>query len=247
MILSDELVFRPCVSQPLSDAVTSGGALLSTGRIISSFPLSAVDRLRVESDEGADTQVVTVRGMLESGWPATEALQLAGTAIVRGAVEFAQILDIELSAQATGVVVIKRLSTGTTIVSVPEGTTRMTTLFKYGLPRQARIVARYEKLFVLNTSDEILHDFVVKLHEDSSESLEIGLATAVGDSVSVANRLTAPSGVQFLGPGVLVGGPECDLDGGESIGLWIKQTLTSRERILGANAGLRLVFGGGTV
>ena len=88
---------------------------------------------------------------------------------------------------------------------------------------------RYAKMFWENTNGSLsLTNAKVTLTADPSGKLAQDLEDAVDDNNSAANRLTAPTGNigAWIGVGTSIGLPgDGNLDAGEAIGTWLRQSL----------------------
>ena len=91
-------------------------------------------------------------------------------------------------------------------------------------------VARYEKIFWKNTNGTLtLNSAQITLTVDGSGKINIGLATAVNDTGSVADRKSAPGSVSFVGVSTAQNVPGDALAAGTAIGVWIKQSLGAND------------------
>src|SRR3990167_2960199 len=192
-----DLIFYPSASSPFDDISTTGGAINTAGRLMNAI-LTTREKLNYVSSSASDTTVeVTVRGLSFGGLDTIERITLNGTTVIKGKAEFRRILDIALSAAAVGTVTISKQSDSSSLRTVAAGITRYTTLFKFAYPLEGDDLVRYEKVFVKNTHGaDALSEAAIALVSDSG-ILAVGVAASQGDSVSIANRRTAPSGITF--------------------------------------------------
>jgi len=239
-----DLIFYPSASSPFDDISTTGGAINTAGRLMNAI-LTTREKLNYVSSSASDTTVeVTVRGLSFGGLDTIERITLNGTTVIKGKAEFRRILDIALSAAAVGTVTISKQSDSSSLRTVAAGITRYTTLFKFAYPLEGDDLVRYEKVFVKNTHGaDALSEAAIALVSDSSV-LSVGVAASQGDSVSIANRRTAPSGITFESADEYVDITGTNLNAGSSLGIWIKQSLTEDQIIDGADADMTLyIFG----
>lgn len=228
-VANSDLVLLGAASRPTDDASTSGGAIAADYRpVFTQFSASAV--AAVLSD-GADTRVVRITGRLASGVEDTEDLTLNGTTEVVGAKTFERILEAKIQtggASGTRTVTVRQGSGGSAIGTIPVNELGFYAMFRGSLS-DTNGVQRYEKAFYknLNGSSALL-SAVVKLTADPQSKMKIGVATAKGDTGSVTNRKTAPAGVTFVDDGVAASVPTGSLGAGETIGVWVEQTLTTQ-------------------
>src|SRR3989344_1853554 len=185
----------------------------------------------------SDTTVEgTVRGLSFGGLDTIERITLNGTTVIKGKAEFRRILDIALSAAAVGTVTISKQSDSSSLRTVAAGITRYTTLFKFAYPLEGDDLVRYEKVFVKNTHGaDALSEAAIALVSDSSV-LSVGVAASQGDSVTIANRRAAPSGITFESADEYVDITGTNLNAGSSLGIWLKQTLPMNHKITEANS-----------
>ena len=239
-----DLVFYPSASSPFDDISTTGGAINTAGRLMNAI-LTTREKLNYVSSSASDTTVeVTVRGLSFGGLDTIERITLNGTTVIKGKAEFRRILDIALSAAAVGTVTISKQSDSSSLRTVAAGITRYTTLFKFAYPLEGDDLVRYEKVFVKNTHGaDALSEAAIALVSDSSV-LSVGVAASQGDSVTIANRRAAPSGITFESADEYVDITGTNLNAGSSLGIWLKQTLPMNHKITEANSSFIIyIFG----
>lgn len=225
-IVASELILYSAASRPQDDSSTTGGAIDATYRPMDNeFSGNAI--AQVVSD-GADTRTVRVVGRLVSGVIDQEDIVLNGTTPVSGAKTWQYLL---LAFIQTGG------SSGTRTVSIKEGaggTVRHQILpneiggqrLFYGAVSSTSPVTRYEKLFFKNTNGSLaLTTAAIKLTADPSSRIRVGCAPSVGDSATVANRLSAPASVSFVDDNVSQSVPGGSVASGSAIGVWAEQAL----------------------
>lgn len=239
-IVAGDLKNYGAASRPENDVDTSGGAIDVNSRPegITQFTAGAV--VAVISD-GADTRTLTVTGRLASGLVDTEMITLTGAVEALGLKTFITVLKLVLSAtDGSRTVSVKQGSGGTVRATIlPNETTRYVLFINS--QSETGAVTRYEKVFMKNTHGSItLTQTVMKLTADPNSKIEIGLATAKGDSVSVANRKTVPGGITFVDDNVDQSVPTNILAAAEVIGVWIKQSLGIGDAALNSSYTLQL-------
>jgi len=225
-ILQSELKKYGSASRPEDDVSAAGGAR-DANCVLDMTQIAANDVIRVVSDNVGDTtQTVTITGRNVAGEIVTDVIALTGTTAAAGAVTFERVIKAVLSAVAAGNVTVER-NTGPNddVVIIPIGMTNASSLF-IGAASEAAQTIRYEKEFFRNESAEslTLNDAIVTLTADPSASIRIGLAATKDDTVSVADRKTAPGGVTFVDDSVEVNVPGGTLAVNEAIGVWIELT-----------------------
>jgi len=223
-ITAAELIAYGSAARPEDDVSTSGGAIDLLNRP-EMTQLTANSVIAAVSD-GADVRTLTVTGRLATGAVDTEVLSLTGAVEVVGAKTFERILKLVLSGtDGARTVTVTQGSAGPTRATIgPNETSRNGMFLKSA--SEASPTQRYEKFFWKNTNASLtLNDAEVELTADPAAKIKIGLATAKGDSGSVANRKTAPGGVSFVDDGVAISVPTTVLAAAEAIGTWIEQSL----------------------
>jgi len=140
------------------------------------------------------------------------------------------LLSVELASNAAGTITVRISGAGATYATIAIGERGFVRLFRNAISGAAQI-ARYEKIFFKNThgSLDLLGATVVET-ADPEAKMTFTLAAAKDDSETIANRITAP-GAGIIEPDVFDGAeksvPGDDLDSGEYIGVWVKQTLAA--------------------
>lgn len=229
MPASSDLIAYGAASRPEDDASTTGGAIDKTSRPLDS-QLAANAAIAVVSDDAADTMNLTVTGRLPSGEIDTEVIALTGTSEAVGGTTFERILKLELATAAAGSVTVRQGSAGATRHVFAAGETDAFILFIGVVADPDAEEEWYEKVFWENEhATESLTDAEVTLTADPDALFEIGVAGAVDDSETVANRLAAPSGETFVDNDVAQAVPGDILAAGEGIGVWVRMTLGAAE------------------
>jgi len=224
-ITSAELINYLSANMPEDDVSTSGGAIDTAGKPdLVQWSANAV--AEVVSD-GADTRTLTVTGRLATGVIDSEVLTLNGTTPVTGAKTWERVLKAELSAgSASRTVLLKQGASGTTRATFVPNDVIKRVLFYDSFSDTSELI-RYEKLFWKNTNGTLtLTNSTVTLTDDPDSRIRMGLDPSVDDTVSSADRLTAPAGVSFVDDDVAQSVPGGgNLAAGSAIGVWIEQDL----------------------
>lgn len=227
-ITSAELILFGSANRPEDDATASGGAIATTVRpVFTDF--TGNQTIRVSSD-GADTRTVTIDGRNTAGANVTEVLTLNGTTPVNGTQVFERISSVDLSATdaARTVTVQTNEATPQTIGTIPPNELGFYRMFRNSASDPAAAKVRYEKVFWKNTNASLtLNQAQVTLTADPAAKIRMGVATTKNDTTSVANRLTAPTGITFVDDNVAQAVPGNTLEAGSAIGVWIEQTLAA--------------------
>lgn len=222
-ILATDLKKYAAASMPENDTANSGGAI-DTATVIDVTDLAANDSLEALSTNAADTMSLTVFGRNAAGAIVSETKALTGTAVISfstlGTIE--RFMKAALASAAAGTVTIRRSAAGATIIALAPGKTSARRLF-YDSASEVAATTRYEKEFFKNEHATLtLNNAAVKLISDPAAAIRIGVAAAVNDSLSVANRKTAPGGIAFVDDGISQSLPGGALAAGSQIGIWIE-------------------------
>lgn len=244
-ISASDIVMHAPINSPRDDVSTLGGGIDLNSRIMTDI-LSSREKLQASSSSSSDTaRLLTIRGLSFGGLEIVEMIRLNGTVTVKGITEFRKIVEVTLDAAAVGTITIKKQSDAVTILTIAVGITKYTTLLKYVRPSEGITETRYDKVFMKNVHATLpLVNAASILSIDGSSYLSIGLAAAVNDSVSVANRFTAPGGVTFSAKSTYVDVPGANLAAGAAIGVWIKQAALADLFVSEANAKPQLAIAG---
>lgn len=227
MPAASDLKLYGAASFPEDDVSTAGGAITTTTKLeFTQFSAAAVAEL---VSNGADTRTVTVVGRLASGALDTEAIVLNGATPVAGAKTWERILKVTTTSDAARTVDLRQGVSGTVRLQILPLITKVIALFKDSTS-ETGVATRYEKGHFKNQhATTALLAASVKLTGDPAARCKIGVATAKGDTVTVANRKTAPGGVTFVDDNVAAAVPTDQLGAGENIGVWVEQTLPASD------------------
>lgn len=224
-IVAADLVAFASLNMPDDDTTTSGGAIDLDTRV-DFTQLAANDDVEVLSAAAGDTtQNVTLEGRATDGSVVSETVLLNGTTAVIfstiGVIE--RVIRVTMDADAAGIVTVRRSVAGTTIRDIPIGERGFVRMFRKS-SSESGATTRYEKFFWKNTHATLsLTTALVKQSADPSTKITHDVALAVDDSVSVANRKTAPPSLVFDDTDKAV--PGTDLAAGVAIGTWLLLSL----------------------
>ncbi len=227
-IANTDLQFWCAASMPNDDASTSGGAISTTIQPrLTQFTSNAV---AAAVSDGADTRTLTITGRLTSGVIDTDILTLNGTTEVVGVKTFERILRAVLSATSgTRTVTLRQGSGGSTRATLLPNEQETRVLF-YDSTSSGSIVIRYEKLFIKNNHGTLtLTAAAITLTADPAARIRVGCATALDDTGSVANRVTAPGSITYVDDSVAQSVPTGQIAAGSRVGVWIEQNLPAND------------------
>jgi hypothetical protein len=226
-IVAADLVKFGSLSRPSDDISTTGGAIDTTDRP-DITQLTANSVIAVVST-AADARVVTIQGRNAAGAIISEGITLNATTEVVGASVFERILTISVPTGNANTVTVRQGAGGAVKAIISPNETSRTSLFRQSAS-EAGIAIRYEKTFWRNSHATLtLNSAQVRLTLDPDARIRIGLATAINDTVTVANRKTAPAGVTFVDDNVLQAVPGSVLTAGDRIGVWWELNLPASD------------------
>ena len=229
-VASTDLVLEASVNMPIDDVGTTGGAQDAKRRPVFT-QMSVNDTVEAISDNAGDTQNLTIRARDAAGNIVTETKAMNGTTLISfstlGTVE--RILSAELASDAVGIITVRRTTGPTTISTIPATERGVMIVFQDSASDPSATKVRYEKMFWENKHGSLsLTNAKVTLTADPSSKLNFDLEDAVDDTNSATNRLTAPTGNigAWIGVGTALALPgDGNLDSGEAIGMWLRQSL----------------------
>jgi len=235
---ASDLVLVGCANHAEDDASAQGGAI-SKGKLLffSTGDISAVDEIEVLADD-AISATITITGRSAVGAQITEAVVFAGetgpktTTLAFERVEKVRVTGGALPADATvtlmkeaGDVEILKLY-GSSVSPSGTAVTQVRKMFLGAAIPVSGSNTYYEKAYWLNAHDvDALTSPRVKEFADPVGVFSFALETAADGSTSIANRLTAPTGLSFdsadkdFSPGTLAAG--------SAIPVWVKLVLSS--------------------
>jgi hypothetical protein len=239
-VLSNELVAYMSASaghagNPVKDDTSTIGGAIDTHSLLLVAQLSSSSRVEVVSDNSGDTGQLDIIGRDVSGNLVTATVFLSGTTPVAPVQVFERVLYVNsriptLGLQINGNVTFRVIGGGTTLATLfpYDGTTNQaSSFFINATSNPSAIKIRYDKMFFRNNNGSALPLFGAKvtLTADPAARIRIGIAAAVNDTLTAANRLTAPAGITFVDDNVAQNVPGTDLAAGAAVGVWIEQNL----------------------
>ena len=224
-VLATDLIVYNSLNRPEDDTTLTGGGIDVDHRPVFT-PLAANDTLEMLSSAAGDTtQTVTITGRDAVGAIISDVQTLNGTTVVSFTGTFERVLKVVMSADAVGIITIRRASAGPTVGTIPVGERGFNRMF-YDSASEAASVERYEKVFGRNNNGtDTLTNAEIELTADPSSRIRIGLAATKGDTATIANRKAVPAGITFVDDNVAQAVPTDQLAAGEAIGVWIEQDL----------------------
>jgi hypothetical protein len=221
-ILTTDLIAYGALNRPVDDVALSGNSIDIQNRPV--FTQLLANSTLVYSSSGADTRTVTCSGRNAAGALVAEQVTLNGVTAVSGAQIFERILVVALSASGAQTLTVGGSGVGN-LGQVPANEKGFYCMF-INSASQASPVNRYEKIYWKNTNATLtLTAAQIQLTADPSSKISIGLEAALNDATSVANRLTVPGGISFVGVGVAQNVPTNQVPAGSACAAWIQQSL----------------------
>jgi hypothetical protein len=238
-VASTDLLLDWAISRPEDDVSTTGGAIDNTGA--SSAPgmspsftqIAAPDTIQIVSD-GADTRTITVTVRKADGSIASEAGVLNGTTpvdLTTLGTDVNRVLKaIATTTSATRIATIQRKNGGSPIAisTIPVNRKGLALMFYDSSSDAASTMTRYELIYWRNAHATLaLNAAKVQISVDATPSgkLRQGIGLAKGDLGTIANRLSVPASIVFVGPTVDQNVPSGVLGATERIGVWIELAL----------------------
>ena len=230
-IAASDLIAYAAANRPNDDSSTTGGAIDTDHRIVFA-QMGANDKLNVFSSSGADTsQVVTVIGRKPNGSITTSTATLNGTNKISLSPDdtFAIVLRCTVGADCVGTVTLERETGSVLVGTIPPGERGFHALFYDSVSEETETIRR-EKFFDKNCHATLsLNAAKVTLTSDPPDKIRIGLAAAVNDTQTIANRKATPGGITFHDDNDPISVPGTDLAAGDAIGVWAEQTLDASD------------------
>lgn len=227
-ITQDELKYFGSQIMPDDDTTTPAGSGIDTSCKIEFTQMLANSQLEVVSSAGGDTtQNITLVGRTANGIITTEGPHtLTGTTPkALGTTTFERILKVTLNTTCTGSVSGRSVGGSTWFIMEP-GITKVRVPFYNASSDVAGGSTKdyYEKIFVKNTNGTLaLTDATISEFADPSTFVTFGIAGALNDTGTAANRRTAPAGVTFSSTSKSVSGG--NLLENSAQGVWLNLTL----------------------
>lgn len=231
-VTAAEIIVFGAANMPEDNTSTTGGAIDATIKMLFT-DIATTDQVTVISSNAGDTtQTVTIYGRNAGGTIVSEGLSLNGTNRVTGAVAFERILKVVVNAAHTGTITVTQDNspTFTSIGTLETGVLTLRRLFYDSAADASGGSSRdfYEKVFVKNTNGTFtLSNSQVAEQSDPGANITFDLEDAVNDNNSVANRLSAPTGMLGTFTGTTKSVPGGNITAGSAIGVWLKLTLAA--------------------
>jgi len=228
--ISTDLVAFASLNMPADEVATSGGGI-DLDRRVDFTQIAANDTIEALSDNAGDTtQNLTIEARAPNGSVVSETKALTGTTPIAfstlGTVE--RVLLANLSADAAGIVTVRRATGPVTIRVIPAGERGFLMMFRKSAADESGGSQRkfYEKFFWKNLhGTQALLSAAVAEEADPETTVDHLLATAVNDTGTATNRQTVPTGLadgNFNSTSKTV--PGTDLGAGAAIGVWLRLT-----------------------
>lgn len=222
-ITAAELIAYASANLPTDDVSTTGGAIDATRRPVFT-QISSAEKLDFASS-AADVRNVTIVGRDSTGASISETIALNGTTTVTTVNTYARILSVNAASANANTVTCKGHTSATTFASIFPNEVGFYMLFQNAFSA-GTTETRYEKFFWKNTDATLtLTSSQITLTVDSTGLLSVGCAPSVSDSATVANRLSVPASVVFVGLSTAQNVPGGNIAAAAAIGVWVKQAL----------------------
>jgi len=221
MALPDDMVLFASAGMPSDNSATSGGAIDLDTRLEFTQPTSVPTLLEaVSSAAGDTTQTITVRALDANEAVVSQTVTLTGTTSVdlNTLGQIVTILKVNLSADCAGIVTLRTDPGMQTIGTIPIGERGFLALHREGTASASATEDFYYKGFWKNTGAGTLTSPLLEELADPAARCTFAVAAAINDSVSVANRKTAPA-LTFNNNAK---SSPSNLAAGDAVGVWFK-------------------------
>lgn len=234
-IVAGDLQLYASVNMPDTDAGTNGGAI-DTLRRLDYTQIAANDDIEVISTSASDTQNCTITGRDTAGNIVTETAALTGTSAkifaTIGVIE--RVIQVELASVAIGTITVRRSVAGATLRVIAVGERGFMALFRKTASDPSATKNFYTKGFLKNTHATLsLQTALVKQNADPDARITHLLATAVNDSATQTDRVTAPAAANTQDPDTFDDTdktvPGTNLAATAAIGVWLRLQLPAAD------------------
>lgn len=227
-LTASDLIAYACTNHPTDDTSLGGGGIDNTVRVAFT-QLLVDDEVEAFSSSGSDTSVLTITGRKSDGTFTSLGLTLTGTTAVATVIQFSVIYSVTYASAAIGVLTVRRSPNGATICIIPAGEKGISMLFANAVSGLVQTI-RYDKFFWKNVNGATsLLTGNVRITSDPDSLMRQGVALALNDSVTIANRLAAPAGITFVDDNIDQAVPGGTLAAGAAIGVWVELTLPATD------------------
>ena len=224
-ITSAELKCYGSADMPENDTDPAGGAIATTVKV-EFTDISPSGKVEALFDAGSDTMNLTITGRDATGAIVTEVHAMNGTNVVSFTTNtLERILKVVLASVSTHTLTIRKASAGGDLITMEAGITTVRRPFYGAAAPVDGSASYYEKVFLKNTNGSLtLTGSIVIEEADPSGKVTFGLESALDDTNTVANRLTAPGGMTFNSSNKNVVNSQ-NLTAGSAQGVWLCLTL----------------------
>lgn len=220
---------------PDTDAGTNGGAIDTLRRTVFT-QIAANDTIQAISTSASDTQNITVEGRSAAGAVVTETKAMTGTTAITfsSLATVERILKADLASNAVGTVTVRRTTGAVTIGVIPVGERGFMALFRKCASDPSVQKNYYSKIFLKNNHATLsLLSATVTQSADPSARITHLLASAVNDSATQTDRVTAPAVANTQDPDTFDDTaktvPGTDLAATAAIGVWLRLQLNAAD------------------
>ena len=240
MIVNSDLIIYASEYTPFDNSSYAGGNINSSGLRVY-FDISYTGQVVAYSNSTSDTGILSIYGRVNTtGILVNETIQLSGTTPVYSTNSFQRFSRITNSTQAIGTITVSGIGT------IPIGEVGFTKAFINaespvdGIPGQTL----YEKVFYKNnnTSSTLLNAYIEEQQAGLYNIVEFSLENSLNHNESIANRLTAPTGVSVYSNSSL-DVPSTNIGALQAQGIWLKMTVLP-DNTSGNNSFYRLRLNG---
>lgn len=220
-IVPSDIVIYSSQNMPQDDSSVAGGVINSGIRVVFE-DITNTGVINAVSDNALDTGNITVVGRDTVGIITSDTFQLNGISSVAGTQNFERIISCSVDQIASGNISV---SGNISLGSIYQNESGFTRPFYDATanPNGGANKTLYEKVFIKNnnTTNALLNATVQEISSGLYSKIEFGLEKSQNYNESVANRLTAPTGVTSYGSGIS-GVSNTNISPLDAQGVWLK-------------------------
>jgi len=225
-IVPSDIVIYSSQNMPLDDSSVAGGSINSGIRVVFE-DVTNTGVITAFSSSALDTGNITVVGRDVVGIITNDTFQLNGTSPVAGTQNFERIISCSVDNISSGNISI---SGNIFLGSIYQNESGFTRPFYNATanPNGGADKVLYEKVFIKNnnTTNALLDATVQEISSGLYSKIQFGLEKGQNYNESVANRLTAPTGVTSYGSGIS-GVSNTNISPLDAQGVWLKFDLNA--------------------
>src|SRR5262245_22438190 len=228
-VTASDIIAYSCLNKPSVDIRTGVGGIGTNFSPVFT-QIASTDDIEAVSSSNSDVSDLTIIGRDAAGVIVTAVITMSGVISTPTSQQFSCIFSVSYATTAIGSISVRRFPSGATICIIPSGEKGVAALFK-GATSQSGSTTRYDKFYWKNVhASTSLTGGLARITADPDARIRQGIATAVNDTATIANRTTAPAGITFVDDNVdqaIPGGGT--LAAGSAVGVWVEMVLPAAD------------------